>query len=72
MNGDASSSVAIVAPEGACGWECGRTRSEHLCPCGCGHNYDDAVRNIMGGVVALNWFQAAANIDDHPDIPCRW
>ncbi len=54
-----------------CGY-CDKRRDQHLCPCGCGHNYDDAVRNIMGGPMYLNWEQASANIDEHPEVPCKW
>jgi len=62
----------MIRPDDPCRCDCGRIRSNHLCPCGCGHNYDDAVRNIMGGPMYLNWYQAAANIDEHPNIPCKW
>lgn len=55
-----------------CGCGCGRRADEHLCPCGCGHNYDDAVRNIMGGVMALNWYQASSIIDERAHVPCKW
>ncbi|MFV8261744.1 hypothetical protein ACNQR9_00070 [Mycolicibacterium peregrinum] len=34
--------------------------------------YEDAVRKVMGGPMYLNWDQASANIDEHPDEPCRW
>ena len=34
--------------------------------------YEDAVRKVMGGPTYLNWDQASANIDEHPDEPCKW
>ncbi|MBP2451981.1 hypothetical protein [Mycolicibacterium lutetiense] len=49
-----------------------KPRDQHLCPCGCGHPYEDAVRKVMGGPMYLNWDQASANIDEHPDEPCKW
>lgn len=61
-----------VALRNPCRCGCEKPRDQHLCPCGCGHPYEDAVRKVMGGPMYLNWDQASANIDEHPDVPCKW
>lgn len=61
--------IKLISP---CRCGCGKSREKHLCPCGCGHTYEEAVRNVMGGPMFLSWEQAEANIDEHPNEPCRW
>lgn len=62
----------MTAVKVTCYCGCGKQRGEHLCPCGCGHPYDDAVRKMMAGPMYMSYWQASSEIDRLAHVPCKW